>query len=278
VKLCERGKSPRVKIYTMQSDKTPGFLQTFIGSFVSFKSYPNFIKRSGLSFFGHYLLLVVLCCSLYAFATTSWLNTNLSPHLAEFAQSVPTISVTDGQASVEIEQPHFFEIEKEVIAVIDTTQDPDVYLDEYKQIVVISKDRISSKDTNGKVQSFKFSEIESNFTVDAALVQDWVNVLESWFLPGLFIVCFLWQVCWKAVQVLITATIVTLIQKSRPEFAVHLKLATMALCPAMIFGVVVYSIGLFAYAIPSAGFVFWAILGGLTYYGSDLLKKTPDYS
>jgi len=195
----------------------------------------------------------------------------------ELAENTPTIKVVDGEAFVDIEQPYFVETEGTKIAVIDTTQKADIYLDEYKQIIVISKDRISSKDANGKIQAFKFSDIQNNFTLNSSTVAGWVEVVESWFLPGVFLLCFLWQVCWKAMQLFITAGVITLIQKSRPNFLVHLKLATLALCPAMAFGVLNYALGLFAFPIPAAAFIFWGILAGLTYYGSEQLRNTPEY-
>lgn len=260
----------------MQSDQNPSFLQAFIGSFVSFKNYPNYSKRSGGSLFGHYLLVVTLCCCFYGLSTTVWLNQNLSPHLDGLAQEVPVVAIKDGKATFEVEkQPHFFKIENETIAVIDTTQEPDSYLEEYPDIIVFAEDKMVIGRSTGEQRIIPY---DFEMTLDATVVQGWVDTVKSWFLPALFLLCMMWQVCWKITQVLLAATVVTLIQSSRPGFGTHMKLAIYALGPAMAFGVFAYCSSLFAFAIPSAGLIFWAILGGLTYYGSEQLKKSPEHS
>lgn len=256
-------------------DKTPGFLTTFFGSLTNFKQYPHYVRRSGPSMAGHYLLLITLCCSFYALLSTAWLNRNLSPYLNDLASSVPAITIKDGKASTDVEEPYFFTIEEEKVAVIDTTQDPQVYFDQFPAIVVLSENRISTKDANGKIESY---ELPQEFALDAATVQGWVDRVEEGFLPVMFLLCFFWQVCWKAVQVLFAATVVTLIQKSRPDFATHWKLANLALVPAMVFGLLVFAAFLGGVSVPFSGFVFWLILGGLTYHGSEQLRKSPTHS
>lgn len=262
----------------MQSQQKPGFLHAFIGSFVQFHKYPEFSKRSLGSFFGHYLLLVVLCCSLYAAATSAFLKMHVSPHLDEFAQEFPAITVTEGKATVEIEQPHYIVVEGETIAVIDTEGDPNTYIEEHKNIIVVSGASVSAPDDHGVRQVLKYSDLGVDFEINSDVAQGWVDTIKSWTLPAVFLLCFLWQVVWKGFQTLVVAALITLVQQSRPGFSVHLKLATMALCPAMMFGVFVYFSDLFLFSVPSAGIAFWAILGGLTFWGSDQLKKTPEYS
>lgn len=261
----------------MQGDKTPGFLQAFFGSFLSFSKYPEYSKRSSGSIFGHYLLVIVLCCSLYAVFTSAWLNTNVSPYLDDFAESVPTFVVKDGQAELDVPQPYFFEIEGTKVGVVDTTQPPEVYLsdEQYQDFVIVSKESFSIKQANAKTETHKF---QGDFSIDSQEVSSWIDTLESWFLPGTFLICFAWQFCWKACQVVVVAAVVTLIQQSRPGFSNHLKLAVHALGPAMIFGVLVYAASLAGVILPGAGLIFWGILGGLTWYGSEKQKNTPEYS
>ena len=257
-------------------DKAPGFLQTFIGSFVNFKNYPQYAQRSGLSMAGHYLLVVTLCCSMYALVTSHWLNSNLSPYLDDLAANVPAITVENGKAKVDIEQPHFFEIEGQKVAVIDTTQDPQVYLDEYEQIVILSESKFISKEASGKIESY---DLTQDFSVDSKRVSAWVETLESWFFAGMFLICFFWAIFLKATQGLVASAVVTLVQQSRPNFSTHWKLANLALGPAMVFGVVVYSVSLHSLSgLPGTGALFWLILGGLTYFASCKLRKSPSHS
>jgi hypothetical protein len=261
-------------MYLMQDDRTPSFLATFTGSIFNFKNYPEYSKRSVGSMVGHYFLLIAVCCGLYAGITQVWVNTNVSPFLDEFAEQVPSIKITDGKANVDIEQPYFYKIEGDVVAIIDTTQPPDKYLEEYEQIVLLSQDKFIVKENPGKVESYDLPE---KFELGSGEVKSWIDRAETWVFPSIFLICFLWQVCWKAVQVLICAGVVTLVQSSRPDFVTHWKLANLALVPAMLFGVVVYAVTC-GFGLPGAGFIFWGILGGLTYYASDKLRKSPTHS
>lgn len=226
--------------------------------------------------FGHFCLVVTLCCGLYAGITQVWFSSNVSPFLDEFAGKVPAITVTDGKATVDIPQPYLYEEDGTVLAVIDTTQPAEVYLEEYDSIVVLSEDKFVIKESNGKVESY---ELPESFSLTSQELQGWIDRAETWVFPSIFLLCFLWQFCWKAVQVLVAAAVVTLVQSSRPDFSTHWKLANLALMPAMVFGVVIYALTLNSgLGIPGSGFVFWGILGGLTFYASDKLKKSPVHS
>ena len=259
-----------------EEERTPGFLATFLGSVYNFKGYTTYCKRSGGSLFAQFLLLVVICCGLYASITTTWFKANISPFLDEMAVQVPAISVKDGKATVDIEQPYFYKIEGETVAIVDTTQPPEKYLEEYDAVMVLSEDKFFIKDDTGKIETY---ELSGDFVLSSTEVQGWIETGETWVFPGIFFLCFFWQVCWKAMQVLLVAGIITLVQSSRPDFTTHWKLANLALVPAMFFGVAVYAITLnTGIGIPGSGFVFWGILGGLTYWASEQLKKSPNYS
>ena len=281
--LCQKDCDNRlnlvgVKEISMDKNQAPGFLPTFIGSFLNFKKYPEYSRRSLGSMLGHYFLLVTLCCSFYALATTAWCRVFVSPFLDQVAQSVPEIRVKNGLATIDIEQPYFAKVEGQTIAVIDTTQSPEVYLEKNEPIIVVSADRITSLDERGKIESFKYSQLKRDFTLNSDQITGWVDLAKSWFLPTIFLVCFLWQVSWKAFQTLAVAAVITLFHQSRPPFGSHLKLAILALGPAMVFGVIVYAGSLVGAYLPGAGICFWAILGGLTIYGAQQLRNGPRFS
>lgn len=259
----------------MHNSKAPSFLSSFFGSFLYPGKYPRYIERGGFSFFGHYCLIIVLCCSFYAFLSTSWLHSNVTPHLADFAASVPTVSLTDGKVSVDVEQPHFFKVDGKVFGVIDTTQDPSVHLEDEKIQFVLSEEHFTVRSRQAKTEAYKLA---GTFSVDSDAAFDIVEKIDSWFLPTLFLLSFIWQFGWKFVQALIVATVVTLVQQSRPGFSQHLKLSLCALGPAMVFGVVVFAVELFVTPVPGTGFMFWMILGGLTYVASNKLKTSPSHS
>ncbi len=250
------------------------FLQTFIGSFVSFKDYPLFAERSVGSAFGHFAVLVTLVCSLYAVLATQWLNVHVDPHLWSTAQSVPEIQIQDGVASSPVQQPYYFKIEGETIAVIDTKNDPKVYLEGETPILVLSERHVSSKDAQGKIEAY---ELDGNFEINAAKIQGWILAVESWTLPVLFVLAAMWQFAWKAIQVLFVATVLTLVHQSRPSFSTHLRLTIYALGPAMAWGLLVFGAKTVGVFIPLAGFVFWGILFGLSAGAAARIKNSPKH-
>lgn len=259
----------------MNDKPSKSFLESFFGSLIDFKSYPKYAERSGWSSLGHYVLLMTLVCSLYALIGSHWINSSAAPYLEEFANQVPEISIKNGEAKVDFEQPHILKIEKEPFFIVDVERPVDTYLEGDKPIIVLSKDKLTIREESGKIEQYPLSV---DCEINSDTVKGWINVGMTWTLPVLFILCGIWQFFWKAIQVLVAATVVTLIQKSRPSFGTHLKLSVYALGPAMVWGLIVFALGTVSIQIPAAGFIFWAILGGLTYMGSNALRNSPTHS
>lgn len=259
----------------MSNDQTPGFLQTFIGSLTNVKDYPRLAQRSNLSMLGHYALLIVFCSVLYSGVSTVWFHSTVVPFLDDVSIEVPHMTIKDGKAYTEVEQPYQIDFEEEAFIIIDTTQAPEVYLEKPGPIVIVSENSFTTRDNEGKINTHPF-----NFDMELGpnTIPDGIAKVKTWFPPVIFLLCLFWQIGWKFIQVLATTVLVTLIQGSRPNFGTHWRLANLALGPAMAFGIVIYSMRLYGAAIPGAGFVFWTILIGLTYYGSQKLRETPNYS
>lgn len=259
----------------MEQQPPKSFLSTFFGSFVLFKEYPQYAQRSWGSVAGHYCLLLVLACSLYALAASSWLNANVSPHLQGLADQIPEISIKDGTATVGVEQPYIVRIEDEPVLIIDTTGEATPHLEKYEAIAVLTAKDIVLKKTTGEIET---RPLMGEFEFNKSIAQEWIATVSSWFLPAIFILCFAWQFTWKAIQVLVVAGVVTIANQSRPGFAEHLRLATYALGPAMAFGLAVFFFRCAGGMVPFAGFIFWAILGGITYHQALRLRNSPLHS
>lgn len=265
----------------MQQDAKPSFLTSFFDSFTAIPRYADFTKRSALSFAGQFLVLMTLFCSLYALVGTLWLNKTFTPLLEDVARKIPTIEFVDGKAKVDIEQPYLVKDDKtkEVVAIVDTTKEPQSYLEEYKgQLMVFGETEMVTRDNRGMIKIMKYSEFHTNFTVNSSVAMQWVQRIQSWFLPVSFLLCFLWQFLAKVTEVLVVAGVVTLYQSSRPDFSTHFKLAILALGPAMAFSFAAFVLRMFVFAIPLSSLLFWGILGGLTVAASEKMKNTPQYS
>lgn len=260
----------------MEQPTNRSFLHAFIGSFVSFKDYPEYARRSPGSVFGHYCLLLVLMCSLYAFVASSWMEAHVTPTLEKMARSVPTVSIKDGRASVALEEPFVLRVENEPILVIDTTVDPQQHLDQYKTIMVLGADEMVFKQENGQIETY---ELEGDVEVDAQMALQWVEQVNTWFLPASFLLFFIVLFLWKPLQLLLVSGIVTLVNGSRPGMGQTLKLATYALGPAMAWSLVTFMVGcLVGYGVPGSGLVSWLLMGGLTYWSARRMHDDPFYS
>jgi hypothetical protein len=250
------------------------FLQAFLGSFLNVKDYPLFVERSLGSAIAHFVLLVTLVCSIYSGLTAYWVKAHVDPYVRQAIAQVPTINVKNGIASSSITQPHVIAIENQPVFVLDTTQDPTVHLEKYPAICVLSADRLTTKDSRGKIESYK---LEGSFELSPGILNNGVEVVASWMLPLLFILCALWQLSWKSLQVLLVAGIVTLVNSSRPGFSVHLRLACYALSPAMVWGLAVYGAWLTGVYVPFASLIFWCILFGVTAGVAAQIRNSPKY-
>lgn len=250
------------------------FLQAFFGSFVAFGEYPKYVSRSLGSAVGHAALVLTLVCSLYAGLSACWLEQHVQPHLRDALAQVPEVHIAQGVASTPMEQPHFVKIEGSPVLIIDTTRDPQVYLDEYPGITVLSAHAFTTKDSHGKVESFP---LEGNFDLDSATIQGWLDRVESWTLPILFLAFAAWQFFWKSLQVLMVAGVVTLINKSRPDFSTHLRLACYALGPAVAWNLLVFGGWTAGVVLPFSGLIYWTILFGITAAVASKIKRSPVY-
>jgi hypothetical protein len=251
------------------------FLQAFFSSFVAFKDYPQLAQRSIGSAIAHFAVLVTLVCSLYAGLAGYWLKVNVDPFLQSTVAQLPEIHIKDGVASTNLPEPHVICIEKEPVFIIDTTADPKVHLDQYKAIVILSERHFTTKSENGTIESH---ELAGNFDLDSAKVNGWVEAAKGWVLPILFLCVAGWQFCWKSIQVLLVAGIVTLVNSSRPDFSTHFRLACYALSPAMAWGLGAFAAGTAGIPIPFAGLIFWCILFGVTASVAAKIKNSPKYS
>lgn len=260
----------------MNQDPVPqrSFGQTFFGSFGAIKDYPLFAERSLGSALLHFFLLVTLLTGISAAMTAQWVKSAVEPHAMKALEQVPSISIKDGVASSSIPQPHVINIENQPFFIMDTTQDPQVYLDQHSNIAVLSKDRITIKKENGEIRSH---ELAGNLEISSSISQGWYEIAASWILPVFVALGIVWQLIWKAVQVLLVAGIVTLFHTSRPGFGTHLRIACYALSPALAWGFIVQSAWLAGIPIPFAGLVFWGILTGITVKVASTIRNSPKY-
>ncbi len=247
----------------------PGFIQTLIGSLYNFNHYSDYAKRSVWSALGHYLVIIALACSLYAAIANQVMLRTVGPMVDTFVDSIPRVVVSDGQVSVDVEQPYTFTIEGETIGVIDTESDPRQYLDNHEAILVLSQDHFWVKEQSGEIRAIP---LEGDFEFDSATVAPYVEQGKQWLLPVLFLCAGLWQVGWKMTQVLIVAGLLVAVKSGKLPFADAFKMTIYALGPAMGFGVLVFGLSTLGFSLPGAGLVFWAILVFIPLHASRHLE------
>jgi len=157
-----------------------------------------------------------------------------------FADQLPTITITDGQVSTDVETPHFIRDPKtdQVWAIIDLTgeytslQDTDARLLLTRNQVLMSRERGTIPET----RVYDLSGVES-FTLDGSRVLGWLEVAASWLAILCYPVALLFSFIYRIVQVLIYAAIGLLIARSVKvdlDYVALMRLTAVAITPAVV--------------------------------------------
>ena len=258
------------------NDSPPSFLTSLLGSFTKPLEHHRFANQTGGKLFLHFLVLITGLCLFYGATVNYVYRAKLEPVLIELAQNLPHISVKDGKMSVDIEQPYEAKVEGELVAIVDTELDaPDKYFQEHNELLVITGDKLYIKEASGVEKAYPY---QFDFDYDSSQAQQALSQVGVYVFPVCFGLAFLWQFCWKLIQVFITAAFVAMLTKTGVELGGTWALANLALGPALVWGALVFAIGTLGVQVPFAGFIFWGILVGLTYYNCEKLGETPKYS
>jgi hypothetical protein len=192
--------------------------------------------------FGYLLLLLAVC----------WIPIMIIIHFgtAEFVQNeapkvvsqVPAITIKDGIASVNEPQPYYIMTpdSNEVFAIIDTTGTVTSLADS-NALLLITKTEAIYKENETQTRTFSFANIK-DFTLTQAEINNWLSTFQKLFVPVTYPFVLAFSYAYRIIQALIYAAIGLLFAqgfRTKIEYPAMLRLAVVAVTPAIIINTVV---------------------------------------
>ncbi|MEW6280366.1 MAG: DUF1189 family protein [Candidatus Eremiobacterota bacterium] len=238
---------------------TPSFLQAFLLSFSSPRSYPAMARRSVWSSLFHFFLVLLAMSFLYGAAAAYAMHRGIQQYMPSVLAQVPDIYIQDGRVSSPAEQPYLINLEGQPFFVLDTRTEPRQHLQSAEQMMVLGPTSLSIKKSTGEIREYPLKDL--TLVVNQANLKRWIAQAETFMLPVFAVAVFLWQFLWKGIQVLLVSGLVTLLVSARPGFGTCFKLTVYALGPAMLWGVACFSLfALTGLHVPMAWVAFYGIL------------------
>jgi len=235
--------------------------------------------------FGYLLLLLAVC----------WIPWMIIMHksLAEFVRNeapkmisqVPVFTIKDGIASIDEPQPYYITTpdSNEVFVIIDTTGTVTSLADS-NAYALITKTEAIYRENETQTRTFSFANIK-DFTLDQAKLNKWLATFQKLFVPLMYPFALAFSYGYRIIQALIYAAVGLLFAqgfKTKIEYPAMLRLAVVAVTPAIIIntvvtlaGVVTCGIWLFYLAIAMAYLAFGVKAVSEAQYPDDGLTFGP---
>lgn len=209
--------------------------------------------------FGYLFLLLALCWLL--------LVINIDQHTGQFfddeapfvISQIPTITIENGQASIEELQPYFiYDPETaEEMAVIDTTGNINS-LEGINAPVLLTRTQLIFKKNEFETRSFELSEI-GDYVLDQETLYHWSNFIKSYLSVIIYPFALISSFIFRVIQVLIYAAIgmlFVLICKTQLEYSQLLRLSVVAVTPCIIINTVLW---LSSVNLPMSGLIYFML-------------------
>lgn len=185
-----------------------------------------------------WLLILVIACWLPLFVSMQIsVNQYFSTHGKALASQIPTITITDGKASVDAPQPLTIKepMTGEIIAVIDTTGQINS-LAETQARVLMTQTEVMMEKSSFENRSFSFEEIDQ-FTLDQSTVDSLFAAFTKYGPICLSVFVTVFMYLFRIFQVMIYALIAMIFANSHSvklSYASLMRLSVMAITPTLI--------------------------------------------
>ncbi|MBI3927493.1 MAG: DUF1189 family protein [Armatimonadetes bacterium] len=253
-------------------DDEPSFAGGFLRSFFDLRSYPALARRSGWLALAHFALLIVLMSAAYAAMLDYVMIREIERYLPGVLEKIPDIRVVNGKVQTDVPQPYKLDVEGHVFFVLDTAE-PRKHVEQYSEVIVLGEKSLYVKEASGEIREWP---LEGSYEFDAQLVESWYRAAKPWFLPVAAVAVGAWQWMWKGFQALVAAGFLALVLSGKPGFSTCWKLTVYALAPAMLWGLVVFAIGLGGGQVPLASMVFYGLLLGIPGWAAQQIRRSEE--
>ncbi len=232
------------------------FLEEAWKAISDLKFYKEVRNFSTAKSFKYLLLFVFIITLILSIVYTVILSKGLNIAADWMKKNLPVIEIQNGVASVNAEEP--YKITQNDITVILDTTGKTTSLDEYKQGILLLKDKVIYKESNAKTEIYSLAEIKS-LRID----ENFINAIKKnagWIIfPFMLLGIYLYFIIARLIQVLLFS-IVTIfasaVGKAQLGYGQIFSIGTYAITLSMLLGAIS---ALFMKPIPGFGWIYAAI-------------------
>ncbi len=187
--------------------------------------------------FAYLLLLLALCWVPEMAKTQVGLTKWVRGEGTQLVKQIPPITISDGAASTEVTTPYFIkDPEKgQVLAIIDLTGKYNS-LEDTPAKMLLTKHELFTRNSASEIRTYNLKNVKS-FHLDQNRVQGWLNIAGTWLVVVLYPFALVFSFVYRIVQALIYGVcgmILAKIMKAQLEYLTLLRLAAVAVTPAVI--------------------------------------------
>ena len=215
--------------------KRYSIIQAFVLSFFSKSLYRDVARNwrgIGYSYLFFALLLVWIPTMIKMQVGLTRAVNNDSP---AFTQQIPRITISNGQASTDVQTPYFIKDPNGTPLIIIDTTGTYQSLDDTPAKLLLTKTKLIARDER-QTRIFELAGIES-FELDRARVEGWLQTAKRWLVLVLFPILLACSFLFRAIQVLIYAAIGLLFARmanTSLDYKALMRLAAAALTPVLL--------------------------------------------
>lgn len=212
------------------------FFHEIVRTVTSFDFYyevKNFrISKSIIYIFTFLLFVTVILTAEY----TYFINKGLTFAVKWSEKKLPVININKGIVSADVAQPYIMDIESFVM-VIDTTGKI-TSLDDYKQGVLLTKDKLITKKNAQETRTYSLANIEK-FTIDQPFLKKAKKML-LWIIAPIMLVGMYFYFCFtRLIQIMFFSLIALIISsalKAKLVYKQIFNICVYAITPSMLLG------------------------------------------
>lgn len=175
------------------------------------------------------------------------LTTFFNTEAPRFVKQLPTITITDGKASITKPQPYYIKDEKtgKPVAIIDTTGKIKSLKGSPASLLITRTSVIVKMDAD-ETRTFDLSDIKS-LVVDRRAVYDWMDSFQDWSAFIFYPIALVFSFLYHLVEMIFYAAVGLMFARSLQanlRFRAVVRLAVIAMTPSVVLGVLIAVAGL----------------------------------
>ncbi len=226
--------------------------------------------------FGYLFLLLALCWLVLVISIDQSIDSYLDEYAPDLISQFPTITIIDGQASIEETQPYYINDPEtgQIIGVIDTTGSI-TSLDRTEAVVLLTRTNVMFEKSKVETRTFNLSDV-GDFVLDQEMLSGLVNITKSYLSVVIYPFALMGSYLYRIIQMLIYAAIGLLfasICKTKLEYDQLLRLSVVAVTPCIIISTLLWSISI---DLPMEGLMYFLLTMVYLFLGIKTTAETQE--